>query len=116
MAGEGLHEPAAILSAGPAGTVILASGTVVIGLLALFGLESSLGSAAHRTLESLFALSSVAGLTGPTPSFGFLPALITLVIVAVGVLAASQFYISRRFSAEKVIGDSPVRWASTGSW
>jgi NADH-quinone oxidoreductase subunit L len=102
---EGLHEPGP-LSRVP--YVILASGTVVIGLLALFGLESSLGSAANAYLESLFALGSVADLTGSTPSFGFLPALITLVIVAVGVLAASQFYITRRFSAERVIGGSSV--------
>ncbi|MDA4114104.1 MAG: hypothetical protein OK474_08670, partial [Thaumarchaeota archaeon] len=103
--GEGLHEPGP-LSRAP--YVLLASGTVAIGLLALVGFEGSLGSAANAYLESLFTAGSIPDLTGPTPSFEFLPALITLVIVAVGVLVAAQLYVTRRLSAERLIGSSSV--------
>ena len=55
--------------------------------------------------------------TGPTPSFDFLPRCITLVIVAVGVLAACPVLHRRVASPQRqVIGSSPGCWASTGSW
>jgi NADH-quinone oxidoreductase subunit L len=85
---------------------LLASGTVVLGLLAFFGLESSLASAANTYLESLFTGGFTAGLTSQAPAFELLPAVLTLAIVAVGAAAAARFYVLRRSSAVSLVGGS----------
>ncbi len=102
-AGHEIREPGP-LSLAP--YIVLASATVVLGLLALFGLESSLASAANSYLGSLFTQGFTAGLTSPAPSFELIPALLTLAVVAVGVAAAAQLYVLRRSSAADLVGGS----------
>ncbi|MDA4135071.1 MAG: proton-conducting transporter membrane subunit, partial [Thaumarchaeota archaeon] len=102
-AGHEIREPGP-LSLAP--YIVLASTTVVLGLLALFGLESSLASAANSYLGSLFTQGFTAGLTSPAPSFELIPALLTLAVVAVGVAAAAQLYVLRRSSAADLVGGS----------
>jgi len=101
-AGHPLREP------GPLSLVpyaLLASGTVAIGLLALFGLEGALGSAADAYLRSL---SPSVSATGPPLSFDLVPALIALAFVAVGVAAALQLYVLRRSSVDRLLIRSPL--------
>jgi NADH-quinone oxidoreductase subunit L len=106
---EGSVEPAHALSEpGPLTLVpyvLLATATVVIGILALFGLEGALGSAADAYLRSL---SPFASATGPSLSFDVVPALITLALVAVGVAAALQLYVLRRYPVDRLVMGSSV--------
>ncbi len=101
--GRGIQEPGA-LSLAP--YLLLASGTVALGLLAFFGLEGSLASAADTYLGSLFTQGFTAGLTSPAPSFEVLPGLLTLAVVAVGALAATWIYVLRRSSALEIVESS----------
>jgi len=101
--GHGIQEPG-VLSLAP--YLLLASGTVVLGLLAFFGLEGSLASAADTYLGSLFTGAFTAGLTSPAPAFEVLPAALTLAVVAVGALAATWIYVLRRSSALEIVDGS----------
>jgi NADH-quinone oxidoreductase subunit L len=101
--GHPLHE------AGPLSWVpytILASGTVVLGILGFFDIEGFLDSAANTYLRSLLPAGSGAVLSGASLSFNLTAAGITLALVLVGLLIASQLYFLRQGSADRIIASS----------
>jgi len=100
--GHGIHE------AGPLSWVpytVLASGTVVLGVLGFFDLEGFLESAAQKYLATL---SSSTAAAATSVSFNFTAAGITLALVVVGLLISSQLYFTHRASAERVIASSGI--------
>jgi NADH-quinone oxidoreductase subunit L len=101
-AGHELHE-ARPLSWVP--YTVLASGTVVLGILGFFDIEGFLQSAAQTYLGTL---SPGAVLSGASVSFNLTSAGITLAFVLVGLLVASQLYFMHRGSAERIIASSGI--------
>ncbi len=86
---------------------VLATGTVVLGVLGLLGIQGFLQSAAVAYLNTFVGAGSNAVSTAAAP-FNFVSAGITLLLVVVGILAASQLYFARRASADKIIANSLV--------
>jgi NADH-quinone oxidoreductase subunit L len=84
---------------------ILASGTVILGVLGLLGIQGFLQTAAVEYLKTFVGNGSGAVSTAAA-SFDVPSAAITLALVLVGVLAASQLYFTHRASADKVIASS----------
>jgi len=104
--GHGLHE-AGPLSWVPYAT--LGAGTVVLGLLGLLGIQGFLQSAATSYLGTLVGPGSTVAAPG-SASLVLEPSLITLALVAVGILAATVFYITRRASTERLFARSWFFW------
>ncbi|MDA4136121.1 MAG: NADH-quinone oxidoreductase subunit L [Thaumarchaeota archaeon] len=101
-AGHGLRE-ARPLSWVP--YTVLASGTIVLGILGFFDIEGFLQSAAQTYLGTL---SPGAVLSGASVSFNVTSAGITLAFVLAGLLVASQLYFMHRSSAERIIASSGI--------
>jgi NADH-quinone oxidoreductase subunit L len=88
---------------------VLAAGTVIIGLTALVGLaipslnlENALEGAAASWVHTLYPGQTLAASAG---SFDFVSSAIALVFVAAGFFAAYTFYLSRRTSPDRFVGD-----------
>ncbi len=104
--GHHVHEPSPIMWVP---YTILAGATVLIGLTALAGqvipslnIEAALNSAASGYIHSLYPqVASV-----PSPGFDVSSSGIAIVFVAIGFLAATAFYIMRRASPSRYVGQS----------
>ena len=101
--GHGIHEPKP-LSWVP--YTVLASGTVVLGVLGLLGIQGFLQSAAVTYLDGFGAVSAAVSTT--TAPFDAVSAAITLALVVVGILAASRFYFTHRSPVDKLIAGSTL--------
>ena len=105
--GHRVHEPSPIMWVPYS---ILAALTVIIGLAALAGevipslnIEAALQSAASGYIGSLFP---TAVLAAPSGALDVAPAGLTLLIVAVGFLAAYMFYLGRRTDPSHYVGQT----------
>jgi NADH-quinone oxidoreductase subunit L len=105
--GHHVHEPSPIMWIPYS---ILAALTLVIGLAALAGevipalnIDASLQSAAQSYIGALFP--SVA-LASPSGAFDVAPSALTFLFVVIGFLAASVFYITRRMSPTRFVGQA----------
>jgi NADH-quinone oxidoreductase subunit L len=104
--GHHVHEPGPIMWVP---YMILAGATVLIGLTALVGqfvsalnIQATLNSAASGYIHSLFPQAPFA----PSAGFDVQASGLTIVFVAVGFFAASAFYILRRASPSRFVGQS----------
>ncbi len=104
--GHHVHEPSLLMSVPYA---LLAGATVLIGLVALAGvavpsldIEAALDSAASSYIRSLYPQAAAS----PAASLNLEASAITIVFVAIGLLAASALYIFRMSSPSKFVGPS----------
>ena len=104
--GHHVHEPSPIMWVP---YVVLAGATVLIGLTALAGqlvpslnIEAALNSAASGYVHSLYPQV----VSAPSASFDVQSSGIAIIFVAIGFLAASAFYIQRRASPSRYVGQS----------
>ena len=104
--GHRVHEPSPLMWAP---YLILAGTTVLIGLVALFGqfipslnIESTLDSAAMGYVRSLYPSAA----SSPVPGFNAESSVIAIIFVAIGFLAATAFYITRRAQASRYVGSA----------
>jgi NADH-quinone oxidoreductase subunit L len=105
--GHHVHEPSPIMWVP---YTILAGLTVIIGLTALAGvaipalnIEAGLQSAASGYVVTLFPAQALAA---PSGALDAAPTAITALFVAMGFLAASAFYVLRRMSPTKFVGQT----------
>jgi NADH-quinone oxidoreductase subunit L len=105
--GHHVHEPSPIMWVP---YTILASVTVVIGLAALAGqvvpslnVQAALQSAASSYVGTLFP---TANLAAPSGAIDVAPMGITLLIVAMGFLAAYMFYLGRKMDPSRMVGQT----------
>ncbi len=105
--GHHVHEPSPIMWVPYS---ILAGLTVIIGLAALAGqvvpslnIQAALQSAASNYVTSLFPSASLAS---PSGALEVAPMGITLLIVAVGFLAAFVFYLGGRMDPSRIVGQT----------
>jgi NADH-quinone oxidoreductase subunit L len=105
--GHPVHEPSPMMWIPYS---ILAVVTVIIGLAALAGevvpslnVDAALQWAASSYLRSLFPSATLAS---PSGALEAAPVSITLLIVAIGFLAAFVFYLGRRMDPSRIVGQT----------
>ncbi len=104
--GHHVHEPGPLMWVP---YLILASVTVLLGVAALAGqfmpslsVDGSLYSAATSYIQSLYPAASAAA----APGFNLEASAIAILFVAAGFLAATSFYVLRRASPAKYVGET----------